>query len=60
MKVNLVNCREWWSRKVDLMFVLRGRKLDILGLAETFFQKVKEVGTGSIVGGQWWDRYNGG
>ena len=38
-----INCRGWWSREVDLKLILKGMKLDILGLAEMLLQKEEDV-----------------
>lgn len=36
IKSGFINCRGWWSREVDVKLMLSNRRLDVLGLAETF------------------------
>ena len=44
-----LNCREWWSRKVDVKCMLKLKSLDVLGIAETFLQLERKVDVPSYV-----------
>ena len=56
LSVGFINCKERWSREVDVKVLLGLKRFDVLGLAGTFL-KIEEV---SETGYEWYCRNRGG